>query len=73
MVNLSVNWESVEGNWYGGIYVKNLIDEEYLVGGYDFVICNEDGSYGLGLGGDIMLIGYYGDLMMVQLMVGYCF
>ncbi len=73
MVNLSVNWESVEGNWYGGIHAKNLTDEEYLVGGYDFVTRNEDGSYGPGLGGDTTLIGYYGDPMTVQLTVGYRF
>lgn len=73
MVNLSVCWESVSGNWYGGFYVKNFIDEEYLVGGYDFVIWDEDGNYGSGLGGDIMLIGYYGDFWIVYFMVGYCF
>ena len=37
MVNVGVNWESNEGNWYGGLYAKNLTDEEYQVGGYNFV------------------------------------
>eukprot|EP01093_Parvamoeba_rugata_P004504 TRINITY_DN161_c0_g1_i3.p2 TRINITY_DN161_c0_g1~~TRINITY_DN161_c0_g1_i3.p2 ORF type:complete len:753 (-),score=196.40 TRINITY_DN161_c0_g1_i3:29-2287(-) len=46
MVNLSARWESVEGDWYAGLHVKNLTDEEYLVGGYDFVTRGEDGSYG---------------------------
>ncbi|MCP4864509.1 MAG: ligand-gated channel protein, partial [Alteromonas sp.] len=73
MVNVSVNWESIEGDWYGGIHAKNLTDEEYLVGGYDFVERNEDGSYGPGTGGDTTLIGYYGDPMTIQLTVGYRF
>lgn len=73
MVNLSVSWESMEGNWYGGLHVKNLTDEEYLVGGYDFVTRNDDGTYGAGLGGDTTLIGYYGDPRTVQLTVGYRF
>ena len=73
MVNLGVSWESMEGNWYGGLHVKNLTDEEYLVGGYDFVTRNEDGSYGPGLGNDTTLIGYYGDPRTVQLTAGYRF
>lgn len=73
MVNLSVRWESTEGNWYGGLHVKNLTDEEYLVGGYDFVTQNADGTYGPGLGGDTTLIGYYGDPRTVHLTVGYRF
>nr|WP_252736182.1 TonB-dependent receptor [Aestuariibacter sp. A3R04] len=73
MVNVGVSWESMEGSWYGGLHVKNLTDEEYLVGGYDFVTRNEDGSYGPGLGNDQTLIGYYGDPRTVQLTVGYRF
>lgn len=73
MVNLSVNWESVEGDWYAGLHAKNLTDEEYLVGGYDFVERNEDGTYGPGTGGDTTLIGYYGDPMTIALTVGYRF
>lgn len=73
MVNLSMNWESVEGNWYGGLHLKNLTDEEYIVGGYDFVTQNEDGSFGPGLGNDTTLISYYGDPRTVHLTVGYRF
>ncbi len=70
MVNLSARWESVSGNWYGGLHVKNLTDEEYLVGGYDFVTRDEDGNYGPGLGGDTTPIGYYGDPRTGHLTVG---
>ena len=73
MVNLSVSWESVEGDWYASLHAKNLTDEEYIVGGYDFVTRNEDGSLGPGLGGDTTLIGYYGDPRTVHLTVGYRF
>ena len=73
MVNLSVSWESMEGDWYASLHGKNLTDEEYLVGGYDFVARNEDGSLGAGLGGDTTLIGYYGDPRTIHLTVGYRF
>ena len=73
MLNVSVSWESVEGDWYASLHGKNLTDEEYLVGGYDFVARNDDGSFGPGLGGDTTLIGYYGDPLTVHLTVGYRF
>jgi iron complex outermembrane receptor protein len=74
MVNVSVMWESLEGDWYASLHGKNLTDEEYLVGGYDFV-GGLDGSGNLtpGLGGDVTLIGYYGDPRTVHLTVGYRF
>lgn len=73
IVNLSVSWQNQEGDWYASLHAKNLTDEEYLVGGYDFVGVAEDGSYVPGLGGDTTLIGYYGDPRTVQLTVGYRF
>lgn len=73
MVNVGVNWESNEGNWYGGLYAKNLTDEEYQVGGYNFVADNGDGTYTPGLGGDQTLVAYYGDPMTLHLTVGYRF
>jgi iron complex outermembrane receptor protein len=73
MVNLSVSWQSVDGNWYASLNGKNLTDEEYLVGGYNFVGVNPDGSYIPGLGGDTTLIGYYGDPRTVSFTVGYRF
>ncbi|WP_339724206.1 TonB-dependent receptor [uncultured Paraglaciecola sp.] len=73
MLNASVNWQSDGGQWYGGLHLKNLTDEEYLVGGYNFAVDNGDGTYAPGLGGDTTLIGYYGDPMTVSLTVGYRF
>jgi iron complex outermembrane receptor protein len=75
LVNLSVSWSSVNGDWYGGIHAKNLTDEEYVVGGYQFVDANPDdpSGYTPGTGGDHTLIGYYGDPMTVSLTVGYRF
>ena len=55
------------------LWAKNLTDEEYLVGGYDFVTRDEQGNFGPGLGGDTTLIGYYGDPRTVHLTVGYRF
>lgn len=73
MLNVGVTWESTEGNWYGGLYGKNLTNEEYQVGGYNFAVDNGDGTYGAGLGGDTTLIAYYGDPRTLHLTVGYRF
>ena len=73
LFNVSVNWESDAGDWYASLHGKNLTDEEYLVGGYDFVGIGPDGSLLPGLGGDLTLIGYYGDPRTVHLTVGYRF
>ena len=74
LFNLSATWESVSGEYYAGIHLKNLTDEEYLVGGYQFVTVDEaTGAFVQGTGGDNTLIGYYGDPRTVQLTVGYRF
>lgn len=78
IANLSVNWQDKNGEWYGGFHIKNITEEEYLVGGYQFVApdpsdpSNRD-LYTPGLGGDNTLIGYYGAPMTVHLTVGYRF
>lgn len=73
IVNLGLNWYGTEGNWSAGLHVKNLTDEEYMVGGYQFVAPQEDGTYLPGLGGDNTLIGYFGDPRTISLTVGYQF
>ena len=78
LLNFSVTWQSLEGDWYAGIHAKNLTDEEYLVGGYQFVTPDpadptDISRYTPGLGGDNTLIGYYGDPRTVHLTVGYRF
>jgi iron complex outermembrane receptor protein len=73
LANMSVVWYSDDGNWNAGLHVKNLTDEEYMIGGYQFVAPLEDGGYAPGLGGDNTLIGYYGDPRTVSLTVGYQF
>lgn len=73
ITNLSVNWYSNEGNWTAGLHVKNLADEEYMIGGYQFVAPLGDGNYAPGLGGDNTLIAYYGDPRTVSLTIGYQF
>ncbi len=72
-LNGSVTWESVEGNWYGGLHLKNLTDEEAMVGGYNYAAKNEDGTYSPGLGGDTTLIGYFNDPRTIHLTLGYRF
>lgn len=78
LLNLSAVWYSDDGRWNVGLHGKNLTDEEYLVGGYQFVTPDpSDPSdislYTPGLGGDNTLIGYYGDPRTVQLTVGFSF
>ena len=53
--------------------MKNITDEEYLVGNYSFVTPQDDGSYLPGLGGDNTLIGYYGDPQTIALTIAYQF
>ncbi|MFQ3189279.1 MAG: iron complex outermembrane receptor protein, partial [Paraglaciecola sp.] len=54
---------------------KNITDEEYVVGGYQFTTENADDptGYTAGTGGDNTLIGYYGDPFTISLTVGYRF
>ena len=73
LLNASITWESDEGNWYGGLHAKNLTDEEYMVGGYNFAVDNGDGTYGPGLGNDTTLISYFGDPRTLHLTIGYRF
>ncbi|NVK26291.1 MAG: TonB-dependent receptor [Gammaproteobacteria bacterium] len=74
-VNASITWESEEGNWYGGLHLKNLTDEEYMVGGYNFVgPKDENGNYTPhSLIQDTTLVSYYGDPMTAHLTIGYRF
>ncbi|WP_462173658.1 TonB-dependent receptor [Pseudoalteromonas xiamenensis] len=78
LLNFNVNWYSQDGNWRVGLHAKNLTDEEYMIGGYQFVTPdptapNDTSKYTPGLGGDNTLIGYYGDPRTISLTVGYRF
>lgn len=78
LVNLGVTWYSNDGHWSASLAGKNLTDEEYLVGGYQFVTPDptdptDTSKYTPGLGGDNTLIGYYGDPRTVTLTVNYRF
>lgn len=73
LLNFGLNWYGNEGNWTAGLHLKNVTDEEYLVGTYAFVTPTDDGGYLPGLGGDNTLIGYYGDPRTISLTVGYSF
>lgn len=74
LLNMSLNWFSNDDQWQVGLHVKNLTDEEYLVGNYTFVTIDQNtGDYVPGLGGDNTLIGYYGDPKTISLTVGYQF
>lgn len=59
----SAVWYSADENWTVGLHGKNLTDEEYRVGGYNFA----------NLGGDESIIGYYGNPRTVSLNFGYNF
>ena len=74
LINMSINWYSNESEWHAGLHFKNLSDEEYRVGGYNFTGGRDaDGNLLPGLGGDTTLVGYYGDPRTVHLTVGYRF
>ena len=63
LLNTSIVWYSKDGHWNIGLHGKNLTDEEYRVGGYNF-----DATFG-----DDAIVGYYGDPRTVSLAVGYKF
>lgn len=71
IVNLGINWYGNDGNWSAGLHAKNITDEEYMIGGYQFVTPQDDGTYLPGLGGDNTLIGYFGDPRTISLTVTY--
>ncbi|WP_462156978.1 TonB-dependent receptor [Pseudoalteromonas sp. GB56] len=78
LLNFSANWYSTDGKWRVGVHAKNLTDEEYMIGGYQFVTPDPSdpsdvSKYTPGLGGDNTLIGYYGDPRTISLTVGYSF
>lgn len=73
IANASVSWYDPEGNWTANLHMKNLTDEEYMVGGYQFVAPLDGGGYAPGLGGDNTLIAYYGDPRTISLTIGYQF
>lgn len=57
----SVTWASSDDHWSVGLHAKNLSNEEYRVGGYNFA----------NLGLESSVIGYYGDPRTVTLRLGY--
>jgi len=73
LVNASITWYDDNSDWSVGLHLKNLTDEEYMVGGYQFVAPQADGSFKPGLGGDNTLISYYGDPRTVALTASYQF
>ena len=63
LLNTSLMWYSNSGQWSVGLHGKNLTDEEYRVGGYNF-----GPTFG-----DDAVVAYYGDPRTVSLTVGYKF
>ncbi|WP_339668627.1 TonB-dependent receptor [Dasania marina] len=64
LVDASAVWYSMDEHWTVGLHAKNITDEEYRTGGYNFPIPG-------GLGGEDVIIGYYGNPRTVSLNVGY--
>ncbi len=74
LLNLGINWYSNEGDWTAALHWKNITDEEYMVGAYNFTNGqDDDGNWIPGTGGDTTLIAYYGDPTTVSLTIGYQF
>lgn len=59
----SAVWYSADEHWTVGLHAKNITDEEYRVGGYNFA----------NLGGEEVVVGYYGNPRTVSLNFGYQF
>lgn len=63
LVDLSIVWSDPSDRWTLGLYGKNLTDEEYKVGGYNFAGATFNNS----------LIGYYGPPQTVTATVQFKF
>lgn len=63
LIDVSAVWYSMDEHWTVGLHGKNLTDEEYRTGGYNFY----------NLGAEDSIIGYYGNPQTVSLTVGYDF
>jgi iron complex outermembrane receptor protein len=63
LYDASVVWNSPDEHWMVGLHGKNLSDEEYRVGGYNFI----------GLGAEDSIVGYYGNPRTVALTANYRF
>lgn len=63
LVDLSIVWTDSSDRWLVGLYGKNLTDEEYRIGAYNFAGATFDNS----------LIGYYGPPQTVTATVQYRF
>ncbi|MCW5724464.1 MAG: TonB-dependent receptor [Maricaulaceae bacterium] len=61
IVDLSVVWDSPDGHWRVGLYGRNLTDERYRVGGYNFTGALFDNS----------IIGFYGPPRTATLSIGF--
>lgn len=59
----SAVWYSADEHWTVGLHAKNITDEEYRVGGYNFA----------NLGAEEVVVGYYGNPRTVSLNFGYNF
>ncbi|MBL4764634.1 MAG: TonB-dependent receptor [Colwellia sp.] len=74
LLNLGINWYSNDGDWTAALHWKNITDEEYMVGTYNFTGGqDDDGNWLPGFGGDTTLISYYGDPSTVSFTIGYTF
>ena len=74
LLNLGINWYSNDGDWTAALHWKNITNEEYMVGAYDFTGGQDaNGTWLPGFGGDTTLISYYGDPSTVSLTIGYSF
>ena len=73
IVNFSVNWYHPEGRWKAGLHIKNALDEEYRVAGYNFAATFDDQGNLIapGLGGEDTVTGFYGDPRTIAFTIGY--
>lgn len=67
----SVRFDTDDGRWYASVNAKNLLDEEYIVAGYDFVNENANGTFTPTLGLEGALLAFYGDPRTVSFTLGF--
>lgn len=66
----SIRYDDARGNWFAMINAKNILNEEYIIAGYDFVAEGPNNTFTPTLGLEGSLLGFFGDPRTVTFTIG---
>lgn len=65
-----LRYDDGDGRWFFMVNAKNILDEEYIVAGYDFVAEGPNNTFTPTLGLEGSLLGFFGDPRTVTFTIG---